>query len=83
MRSAASQLLNEPPALRQTIKMLSKPNTAAAVYPLLETWGVIALVLYGSIALCPVTSGVTGVIVYLVAMAVVASRQHAPYGAHL
>jgi len=77
MRSAASQLLNEPLALRQTIKMLSKPNTAAAVYHLLETWGVIALVLYGSIVLYPVTSGGTGVSIYLVATAVVASRQHA------
>jgi fatty acid desaturase len=77
MRSSASQLLNEPLALRQTIKMLSKPDTAVAIYHLLETWGVIALVLYGSIVLCPVTLGVTGVIIYLVAVAVVASRQHA------
>jgi fatty acid desaturase len=77
MHGAVPPLFNEPIALRQTIKVLSKPNTARAVYHLVETWGVIALVLYGSILLYPLSSGVTGVIVYLVAVAVVASRQHA------
>lgn len=77
MHSAASQFHDTPLALQQTIKTLSRPNTAVAVYHLLETWGVIALVLYWSIVLCPVAAGVTGVIVYLIAVAVVASRQHA------
>jgi fatty acid desaturase len=77
MLSAASHPLNEPPALRQRIKTLSQPNTAVAVYHLIETWGVIALVLYWSIVLCPVATGIPGVIVYCVAVAVVASRQHA------
>ena len=77
MPSVASEPLNELLALRQIIKTLSKPNTAVAVYHLLETWGVIGLVLYWSIVLSPVATGVTGVIVYFVAVAVVASRQHA------
>jgi fatty acid desaturase len=77
MVSAASQPLNEPLALRRIIKILSKPNTAVAVYHLLETWGVIGLVLYWSIVLCPVATGIPGVIVYGLAVAVIASRQHA------
>jgi fatty acid desaturase len=77
MRSVGPPPLNEPAALRQTIKVLSKPNTARAVYHLVETWGVITLVLYGSILLYPLSSGVSGVIAYLAAVAVVASRQHA------
>lgn len=60
MRSAASQFHAKPPALQQTIKTLLRPNTAVAMYHLLDTWGVIALVLYGSIVLCPVTPTVTG-----------------------
>ncbi len=77
MRNAASLPLHESPALRRIIKTLSKPNTAVAVYHLLETWGVIALVLYGSIVLLPVATGGAGVIVYGIAVAVIASRQHA------
>ena len=77
MSGDTSQPLPEPPALRRIIKTLSKPNTAVAVYHLCETWGVIALMLYWSIVLCPIASGGTGVIVYGLAMAVIASRQHA------
>ena len=63
--------------LQKTIKTLSRPNTAVAVYHLLEIWGVIALAWYCSAFIWPITSGAIGVVVYLVAIAILASRQHA------
>jgi fatty acid desaturase len=47
------------------------------VYHLLEVWGVIALVWYCSAIVWPIASGATGLVAYLVAVTVIASRQHA------
>lgn len=64
--------------LRQhIIKTLSRVNTARSVYHLLEIWGVILLTIYSSVVVVPSSSGTLGVLVYLLAVAVIASRQHA------
>jgi len=64
-------------ALRQRIKSLSRVNAALSIYHLLEIWGVIALAVYSSVVLVPLSSGVAGFLVYLLAVAVIAARQHA------
>src|SRR5262245_37009583 len=77
MKSAVEPRPNELTDLRQIIKTLSRPNTPMAVYHLLEIWGVIALAWYCSVVVWPTASGATGLIVYLVVVTVIASRQHA------
>ena len=77
MKGIVESRLHEPTELRQTIKTLSKPNTAVTVYHLLEVWGVIALAWYCSAVVWPITSGVTSLVGYFVAVVVIASRQHA------
>ncbi len=77
MKSVVERRLREAAELRQTIKTLSRPNTAVAVYHLLEIWGVIALAWYCSAFVWPIASGVTGIVVYLVVVTIIASRQHA------
>ena len=63
--------------LRHTIKVLSRISSGLSVYHLLEIWGVITLAAYSSIVLVPLSSGGTGFLVYLLAVAIIASRQHA------
>src|SRR5262249_28600107 len=63
--------------LRQTIKLLSRVSAITAVYHLAEIWLVIGAVVYLSVAWVPVSSGVFGVLAYVLAIAVIASRQHA------
>ena len=63
--------------LRDTIKRLSRPHSLAAVYHLAEVWAVIAAAVYASAVLVPPASGLPGLGVYLGALAVIASRQHA------
>ena len=69
--------MQSPMALRQDLKVLSQVNPLLSVYHLLEIWGVIALAIYSSLVLVPLSSGVLGFPVYLLAVAVIASRQHA------
>jgi len=68
--TASSELL-------QDIKVLSRVNPVLSVYHLLEIWGVIVLAIYSSMMLMPLSSGIVGGFVYLLAVAVIASRQHA------
>jgi len=63
--------------LRQTIKTLSRVNSALSIYHLLEIWGVIALAVYSSVVFVPLSAGVIGFLVYLLAVVIIASRQHA------
>lgn len=63
--------------LRQTLKILSRVNAKLSVYHLLEIWGVVAFAVYSSMVFVPVSSGFVGVLVYICAVAVIASRQHA------
>ena len=75
--NATAVLLDTPGDLRPTIKVLSRVNSVLSVYHLLEIWGVILLAVYSSVVLVPVSSGIAGWLVYLLAVAVIASRQHA------
>ncbi len=75
--NATAVLLDTPGDLRRTIKVLSRVNSVLSVYHLLEIWGVITLAVYSSVVLVPVSSGIAGCLVYLLAVAVIASRQHA------
>jgi fatty acid desaturase len=75
--TAIAKALDSPAELQQTIKVLSRINSVLSVYHLLEIWGVIALAIYSSVTLVPLSSGVLGFLVYLLAVAVIASRQHA------
>lgn len=77
MQTVAEPGLNETPDLRRAIKTLSRVNTGAAVYHIVEVWLVIAAVIYVSAVLVPFSSGVFGVCIYFVTVAFVASRQHA------
>ena len=63
--------------LRDTLKRLSRPHSLAGVYHLAEVWAVIAAAIYTSAVLLPPASGLPGLGVYLGALAVIASRQHA------
>jgi fatty acid desaturase len=63
--------------LQQDIKLLSCVEVRRSVYHLCEIWGVIGLVCYGSGVLMPLSSGIPGYCVYLLAIAIIASRQHA------
>ena len=74
--NATAVLLDTPGDLRPTIKVLSRVNSVLSVYHLLEIWGVILLAVYSSVVLVPVSSGIAGWLVYLLAVAVIASRQH-------
>ncbi len=65
------------PALQQDIKLLSRTDVRRAVYHLCEIWSVIVLACYSSGVLVPLSSGLLGFCVYLLAVAVIASRQHA------
>ncbi|MBM4256970.1 MAG: hypothetical protein FJ147_13870 [Deltaproteobacteria bacterium] len=70
-------IVDSPAELRQTIKTLSQVSTALSSYHLIEIWAVIALAVYSSIVVIPLSSGLTGLVVYFLAIAVIASRQHA------
>jgi fatty acid desaturase len=77
VQSAAGPILTETPDLRQTIKVLSRVHVLASVYHIAEVWLVVAATVYTSAVLVPLSSGALGVCVYLVAAAVLSSRQHA------
>jgi fatty acid desaturase len=63
--------------LHRAIKDLSRVSTTVAVYHILEIWLVIAMAVYVSVVLAPIRGGIGGVFLYMVAVAVIASRQHA------
>jgi fatty acid desaturase len=73
----AAALVTEIPYLRQEIKTLSRVNLLVAVYHAIEIWLMIAVAVYSSAVLVPVSSGVVGVLGYIVAVVVISSRQHA------
>lgn len=50
---------------------------ATSLYHLVEVWSVIAVAVYVSTVVVPLSLTVTGAVVYLFAVAVIASRQHA------
>ena len=75
--SATAEALDSSAELRQTVKVLSRVNSGLSIYHLLEIWGVIAFSIYSSMKLGPLLSGVSGFFVYLLAITVIASRQHA------
>ena len=77
MQTAAEPILRETPDLRRAIKTLSRVNTSVSLYHVVEVWLVIAATAYASAALVPLSAGIVGVLVYLAAVAVIASRQHA------
>ena len=77
MQNVAEPLLTETPDLRQTIKALSRVNVLASVYHIAEVWLVVTTTVYASVIFVPLSSGVLGVVVYLAAVAVISSRQHA------
>jgi len=77
VQNAAEPLLSGTPDLRQTIKVLSRINGLASVYHIVEVWLVVAATVYASVIFVPLSSGVLGGAVYLAAVAVISSRQHA------
>jgi fatty acid desaturase len=77
MQSAAEPLLVETLDLRQTIKVLSRVHVLTSVYHIAEIWLMVVAMVYTSAVLVPLSSGVLGVFVYLVTVAVLSSRQHA------
>jgi len=73
----AAALATQTPDLRQEIKALSKVNLLVAIYHVVEIWMVVAVAVYSSAVLVPLSAGVAGALVYLIAATVIASRQHA------
>lgn len=67
----------ETTTLQQDVKVLSRVDVRRSVYHLCEIWGVIIFAWYSSAVLVPLSSGVPGFCVYVLAVAVIASRQHA------
>lgn len=63
--------------LRQLLKALSRVQIATPLYHLGEIWLVVFLAVYASTIWWPLFSGVSGVFVYVAAVAIIASRQHA------
>ncbi len=77
MDAAAELKMCQAPDLRRAIKTLSRVRTMASLCHLAEIWFVIVVVGYASIVLVPLSVSVAGVAAYIVAVAVIASRQHA------
>ena len=77
MTSVADMPVSGVSDLRQTIKVLSRVSTARALYHAFECWLIITLAVYVSVFMVPLASGVLGAVVYLMVLAVIASRQHA------
>lgn len=77
MLNVAGPIAQEAPDLRQTIKELSRVSTGRSLYHVSECWLIIALAIYGSAVMFPLSLGILGVVAYLLAVAVIASRQHA------
>jgi fatty acid desaturase len=67
----------ETPDLRLTIKALSRVHTGRSLYYVFECWLVIATAIFISAAAAPPSSGLAGIAVYFLAVAMIASRQHA------
>src|SRR5262245_53235373 len=65
------------PDLQQTVKRLSQVSVLAAAYHLIEVWLVVGAMVYVSVAVVPFSSGLFGVLAYVLAVAIIASRQHA------
>jgi len=77
MANAAPSLLTSMPDLRQTIKELSRISTGRSLFHVLECWLTIVLAVYISGVLFPLATGFLGLASYLVAVVVIAARQHA------
>src|SRR5262245_17384101 len=63
--------------LRRVIKTLSRVTPWRSLYHVVEVWSVIAVAVCVSAVFVPLSSGLFGGLVYVAAVAVVASRQHA------
>ncbi len=63
--------------IRHEIKILSRPHTMVSAYHLAEVWAVIVAAIVTSVVLVPRSSGIVGLLVYIVMVSVIASRQHA------
>jgi fatty acid desaturase len=77
MQTVAESVEINTPDLRQAIKTLSRVSTPASVYHIIEVWLVVIVAVYTSAFLVPPSSGVLGILVYLAAVVIIASRQHA------
>jgi len=77
VQSAAEPRLRDTRELRQAIKSWSHVRVLASAYHTAEVWLVIAATVYISTVVVPLSSGILGVFVYLLAVVVVSSRQHA------
>jgi fatty acid desaturase len=77
MQTTAELIAPESPDLRQTIKTLSRVRVTTSLYHLVEVWSVIAVAMYVSSVVVPLSFSMTGAVVYLCAVAIIASRQHA------
>jgi fatty acid desaturase len=77
MQSVAEPPSPAAPDIRRAIKTLSKVSLPLFLYHLAEVWLVIGIAVYGSAVFLPFSSGVVGVILYVVTVVVIASRQHA------
>src|SRR5215470_12564793 len=77
MDATAELQMREAPDLRRAIKTLSRVRAMTSLCHLVEVWFVIAVVGYVSIVLVPLSVSVAGVAAYVVAVVVIASRQHA------
>ena len=69
--------VSEASDIRQTVKVLSRISTLRAIYHITEVWAVIGLAVWLSGWVLPLSSGAWGLCVYLGAVAIIASRQHA------
>jgi len=77
MQSVVEPFPPATPDIRQAIKTLSKVSLPTFLYHLAEVWLIIAVAVYSSAVLIPFSSRVTGMILYVAAVVVIASRQHA------
>lgn len=77
MRNVVESASSTTPDIRQAIKTLSKVRLPTFLYHLVGVWLVIAVAVYSSAVLVPFSSGLTGVLLYVAMVVVIASRQHA------
>src|SRR5207253_2048556 len=77
MPGVPESTLTEAADLRRVIKTLSRVTPWRPLYHIVEVWSVIAAAVYASVMFVPPSSGLLGGLVYVAAVAVVASRQHA------
>lgn len=77
MQSTAEMVSTDSHELRQLIKTLSRVQVATPLSHLGGIWLVVLLAIYASAVWWPLFSGVSGLIAYVAAAAIIASRQHA------